>query len=202
MIRVGFGFVLLSFVFKLLLKRLNGFDVLALIVLAAGALTPLTGEAGVLIEMVLFACGVAVLAASGGAGRRGVLFISAAILLSDVMVGYEHFVDRRADDPDACTPVDVGAAAQALLFCFVCYATVHSDGGSYRPSSDEERENEMRAWLAAVIAVSTIRSAFAARECRSGKHEWGEILTLLRVGVLAGVCVINGEDEMKRDEDY
>lgn len=202
MIRVGFGFVSATFILKLCLKRLNGFDVLALIVLAAGSSRPLTGEAGVLVEMVLFACGVAVIAASGGAGRRGVLFISAAILLSDVMVGYEHFVDRRADDPDACTPADVGAAAQALVFCFVCYATSQSEGGGYRPSSDDERENEMRAWLAAVIAVSTFRSMFAARECRSGKHEWSEILTLLRVGVLAGVCVINGEDEMKRDEDY
>lgn len=202
MIRVGFGFVSATFILKLCLKRLNGFDVLALIVLAAGSSRPLTGEAGVLVEMVLFACGVAVIAASGGAGRRGVLFISAAILLSDVMVGYEHFVDRRADDPDACTPADVGAAAQALVFCFVCYATSQSEGGGYRPSSDDERENEMRAWLAAVIAVSTFRSMFAARECRSGKHDWSEILTLLRVGVLAGVCVINGEDEMKRDEDY
>lgn len=202
MFRVAFGFVLVSFVVKLALKRLNGFDALGLVVLGGAVLKPFLGEVGYVSELVIISFSVAVIAASGGGSRRGVLFISATLLLTDVMVDYEHFIPRRADDmhdEDACTPVDMAAAVQVLLFCFVSYAASVGGNGSHNQNMDDEREVEMRTWLAAIIAASAVRSMFVARECR-GEHYSAVLFNMFRVAVLAGGCVMYGEDELKSDE--
>jgi hypothetical protein len=135
--------------------------------------------------------------------RAPAVLLSATLLLTDVMVDYEHFTPRRADDmhdEDACTPVDMAAAAQVLLFCFVCYAASVGGNGSHSQNMDDEREVEMRTWLAAIIAVSAFRSMFVARECRAGEHYFADLFNMLRVAVVAGGCVMYGEDELKSDE--
>lgn len=198
-LRVGFIFVTFSFFVKLGLRKLNGFDVLAVLVLAAASTKNLTGEMGYLIEVTLFSVTVAVVAMAGGANRRGILFISTILLFSDVMVQYQHFVSGELDDLDACTPVKVGAAVQALLFLVTIYALAAGEDNGRKANEEEERESEMRIWLAGILAVSATRSFFAVRECGSDNNKMTNLLNAIRVGVLAAACVVNGEDEITND---
>lgn len=200
MLRVVFGFVLLSFLLKLSLRKANGFDVLSVLLLASASVEKLLGQAGQVSQATLFAFSVAVLARESGANRRGVLFISTLLLFSEVMIKYRHFLKDDIEDLDPCTPILIGASVQAILLAMLLYAFAGEDEGYGKRYSDEVAE-ELRAWLAVVILVATVRSFVTAYECDKGKGRLADLLETLRVFVLVAACVTNGEDETVSEED-
>ena len=112
--RTFLGFVVLLTLMKISLKKLNGFDVLAVVVLASASVKSLINETGYILEIVVLGIVMATVTFNAGANRRGTLFVSGILVLSDAMVQYEDIVGEL-DDLDKCMPVKTGAAVQSLL---------------------------------------------------------------------------------------
>lgn len=199
LIRVGFGFVLLSFLLKLSLKKVNGFDVLSVLLLASASVENLLAEVGQAIQVTLVSFTVAVIAKESGANRRGMLFISTLLLFSEVMIRYRHFLNDEIEDLDPCTPILVGASVQALLLAMLLYAFTGEEEGYGRKYTEEA--DELRTWLAVVLFTTAIRSFVTAYECDRGKGKLADLLETLRVLTLVAVCVTNGEDETMSEND-
>lgn len=206
MIRVAAGFVLFFLCVKFFMRRLNGFDVLAFVVLGIASVRPYTGQAGFILDTVAFVVVVAVVAMTSGANRRGTLFLSGLLLFSDAMVRHRQIVGE-IEDLSPCTPTQIGAATQAVLFFTVGYALAGDDdsGGGFGGRSfarRDDKENEMRAWLALLLGVSAGGAALAAYGCDDPNREGTRSLAnTIRVLAAAIVCFANGEDETESNDD-
>lgn len=200
LVRVGFGFVLLLFLVKLSMRKVNGFDVLSVVLLASASVESLLGTTGQAIQITLFAFTMAVIAKESGANRRGMLFISTLLLFSEVMIKYRKFLKDDIEDLNPCTPILIGASVQALLLAMILYASAGEDEGYGRKSTEEVAE-ELKVWLAVVLLTTTIHGFVAAYECDKGRGKLADLFDTLRVPTLAAVCITNGEDETTGEND-
>jgi hypothetical protein len=198
MMQVTAGFVFLYVCLKYAIRRLNGFDVLALLVFGVASFRPYTKEkVGFILDTVFFVVVVALVAVAAGANRRGTMFLSGLLLFSDAMVRHREIVGE-VEDVKSCTPIQLGAAAQALLFFTVGYVIVgEDDRGSFRATSRaEEKESEMRAWLALLIGVSAAAAVFTGFHCDAPKRDGANsLVNTVRILTTGVVCLANGEDE-------
>lgn len=206
MVRVSAGFVLFFLCVKLSMRRVNGFDVLSFVVLGIASAKPFTGRTGFILDTVSFVVVVAVVAMTSGANRRGTLFLSGLLLLSDAMVRHRQIVGE-IEDLSPCTPTQIGAGTQIVLFFMVSYALAGDDdsgGGGFggRSTRPDDKETEMRAWLALLLGVSAAGATLAAYGCEDPNREGTRSLAnTIRVLTAAIVCFANGEDETEpRDE--
>ncbi|MBE35213.1 MAG: hypothetical protein CMI16_06620 [Opitutaceae bacterium] len=204
MVRVTAGFVLFFLCVKYFMRRLNGFDVLAFVVLGIASAKPYTGQTGFILDTVAFVVVVAVVAMTAGANRRGTLFLSGLLLFSDAMVRHRQIVGQ-IEDMSPCTPTQIGAATQAVLFLTVGYALAGDDdagsGFGGRSSRPDEKESEMRAWLALLVGASAVGSVLAAYGCEDSNRDGTRSLAnTARVLTTAIVCFANGEDETEPNE--
>lgn len=204
MVRVSAGFVLFFLCVKYLMRRLNGFDVLAFVVLGLASAKPYTGQIGFILDTIAFVVVVSVVAMTSGANRRGTLFLSGLLLFSDAMVRHRQIVGE-IDDLSPCTPTQIGAATQAVLFLMVGWALAgDDDGGGFggRSGRRDDKESEMRAWLALLLAVSAGGATLAAYGCDNPNREGTRSLAnTIRVLTAAIVCFANGEDETQTNDD-
>lgn len=206
MVRVSAGFVLFFLCVKYLMRRLNGFDVLAFVVLGIASAKPYTGQAGFILDTVAFVVVVSVVAMTSGANRRGTLFLSGLLLFSDAMVRHRQIVGE-IEDMSPCTPTQLGAATQAVLFVMVGWALAGDDdgrGGGFGGHSGrrDEKESEMRAWLALLLGVSAVGATLAAYGCDKPNREGTRsLVNTARVLSTAIVCFANGEDETEPNDD-
>jgi len=184
-------FVFILTTFKLVLNRVNGFDALAVLVLAVSSTITYTGVYGYIAESVVFGIVVAIFAMTGGANRRGMLFLAGTLILSEVLIKYKRILGEL-DDLDACTPIVFGSIIQACLFASMAYNFVNE----HEASDGDKNEYEKRTWLTFILLVSSLSTAFKALACT---HESTSITSLyldtFRVLVLAVACVANAEDE-------
>jgi hypothetical protein len=197
-IRVACIFLFISFVFKFSLRRLNGFDALGLIVLLLASFNPMLKKYGsALLEMVFLGIVVGALAIKAGSNRRGTLFISGILVLSDAIVNYKQLIGPLEDLND-CLPIMVGTGIQAFLLALVAYALIETRSHK----KDEEGEQEVRVWLIIVLGASVFASFFHMYTCQkeSENSVLGGFFNFVRVIVVAIACVANGEDEMIPDE--
>ena len=207
MVRVATGFVLFFLCVKYFMRRLNGFDVLAFVVLGIASAKPYTGQAGFILDTVAFVVVVAVVAMTAGANRRGTFFLSGLLLFSDAMVRHRQIVGE-IEDMSPCTPTQIGAATQAVLFLTVGYALAGDDdarggfGGGRSSSRLDEKESEMRAWLALLVGASAVGSVLAAYGCDDPNRDGTRSLAnTARVLSTAIVCFANGEDETESNDE-
>ncbi|MFB1019655.1 MAG: hypothetical protein QMC37_05385 [Flavobacteriales bacterium] len=198
LLRTFLGFVVLLTLMKISLKKLNGFDVLAVVVLASASVKSLINETGYILEIVVLGIVMATVTFNAGANRRGTLFVSGILVLSDAMVQYEDIVGEL-DDLDKCMPVKTGAAVQSLLLGIILYGTLGEDS----PSNSDQTEIEMKRWILTLVSVSVIRSLAVVQQCSTALDTPNlvESFSTLRVICLATVCIANGEDETEASDD-
>lgn len=182
------------------MRKVNGFDVISVLLLAVASTQNLIGQIGPMLQAIVFSFAVAVMAKESGANRRGMLFISIMLLFSEVMVQYKHFISGDLEDIEPCTPIILGASMQAVLLAMILYAFIGEDDG-YGQKKSEDVEEELRAWLAAILMVSTIRSCVAAYECDKGKGRLSDLFDTVRTLTLVAACVANGEDETTNETE-
>lgn len=200
MIQMVFGFVLLLLLLKLSMRKVNGFDVLSVLLLAVASVQNMIGRIAPLLQAIVFCFAVAVLAKQSGANRKGMLFISIVLLFSEVLVQYKHFMLHDLEDIDPCTPIILGASVQAVILAMILYSFVGEDD-DYGRKTTEGVEDELRAWLSAILMVSTVRSCVEAYECDKGKGKLTDMFNTLRILTIVAACVANGEDETISEND-
>jgi hypothetical protein len=201
LMRTFLGFVVLLTLMKISLKKLNGFDVLAVVVLASASVKSLINETGYILEIIVLGIVMATVTFNAGANRRGTLFVSGILVLSDAMVQYEDIVGEL-DDLDKCMPVKTGAAVQSLLLGIILYGTLGEDS-DYRSVDSDQTEIEMKRWILTLVSVSVIRSLAVVQQCSTALDTPNlvESFSTLRVICLATVCIANGEDETEASDD-
>ena len=178
----------------------------AFVVLGLVSAKPYMGQTGFILDTVAFVVVVAVVAMTAGASRRGRLFLSGLLLFSDAMVRHRQIVGQ-IEDMSPCTPTQIGAATQAVLFLTVGYALASDDDarggfGGGGTSRRDEKESEMRAWLALLVGASAVGSVLAAYGCEdSNRDGTGSLANTTRVLSTAIVCFANGEDETESNDD-
>jgi len=171
---------------KFALKRFNGFDALALAVLACAVVRPFLAQYGYIVQIALSGLVVAALAMRAGASRNGMLLLSNVVVFTDALAESERIVGDM-DDVERCTPVVVAAVLQAALLALLTYAVYHTEA--------EQQEAQLKMWVVVAVGASAARSATMSYDCHAVKRTLSELASMIRTLVLVGACVANGADE-------
>jgi hypothetical protein len=201
MIVTNFGVLFLFFCVKIFVKRWNGFDLLAVVALGVASASPYLGKFDLPLQSAVAAMIIGALAIGGGAPRRGYLFISTALLFSELITHYRRFAPEGLEDVDPCLPVQVGAAMHAALLCFVAYAITEVDQHSLRAGDTDAPTREMRIWITILLCVFTASGLFTAYTCGNSivPQHTTNMFSFFKVTALAFACVAHGEEELLED---
>jgi hypothetical protein len=191
-------FVFLSVGLKCWMRKMNGFDALAIAVLVTANLNPYLKQFGYIVSISLTGIVVAALASGAGASRRGILFLSSVIIFSDVLAESSKIVGE-IEGLENCAPEKIATVLQGTLLSMMLYASTAED--NLRDcSSETELQMELKLWLCVIIGCSTARSFFATLTCDHESKVSVELTNFLRTILLVAACVANGADETVQDE--
>jgi hypothetical protein len=201
MIVTNFGFLLFFFCIKLAVNRWNNFDLLAVVVLGVASVSPYLRNFDLPLQSAVAALVVGALAIAGAAPRSGYLFISTAVLFSELMTHYRRYAPGGLEDVTPCLPVQIGAAMHAALLAFVAYAVTEADERSFRTGGTNSATREPRVWITTILTVFTAHALFTAYLCsNTGIFDRTiNMFMLVKVTALAVACVAHGEDELPEE---
>jgi hypothetical protein len=183
---------------KVGLRKFNGFDALAVILLISAVAQPFLMYFGYILEIALSGIVVATVAFSAGAPRKAMLFISSIIVFTESLTWSERMVGEM-DDIERCTPVNMAAFMQCGLLLLVGYAVYVSNDDGFK-LDDIDQDAEMKLWVVIVVAACTARSVAISCDCEQGKQNASQLMSMLKTIVLVSACVANGEDETVPEE--
>jgi len=173
--------------------KANGFDLLAILVLAAASAKTYVKPLSFITEIGLGGLVVAALSLRSGAHRRAAIFLGAVVVFSDLLVEAERTIGA-IDGLQNCFTVKVGVGAQAALFALVLYAIVATESGA------EEEIATAKYWLVSIIALSVLRSWQATTDCSiPGESLLPRISSMIRILAMAAACLSYGSDEEPED---
>ena len=196
--RAGLLFVGANAFLKIGLRKFNGFDALAVILLISAVSQPVLLHFGYILDIGLSGIVVATVAFSAGAPRKAMLFISSVIVFTESLTWSEKVVGEM-DDIERCTPVNMAAIMQCCLLLLVGYAVHVSDDDGFK-TSDDDQDAEMKLWVVIVLGACSARSVAMSYDCVEGKKNVSQLMTMLKTIVLVSACVANGEDETVTEE--
>ena len=186
-------FVGFNTLMKIGLRKFNGFDALAVVLLVSAVSQPFLKHFGYILEISLSGIVVATVAFSAGAPRKAMLFLSSVIVFTESLTWSERIIGEM-DDVEHCTPVNMAAAMQCGLLVLVMYAVHTSEEDRYKVD-DGDQEMQLKTWIVVVILACAARSTAMSYDCVETKKTATQLATMLKTVVLVSACVANGEDE-------
>jgi len=186
-------FVGVNTVMKVGLRKFNGFDALAVLLLTSAVSQPFVRHFGYIVEIALSGIVVALMALCAGSPRKATLFLSSIIVFTDALTWSEQIIGDM-EDVDRCTPVNTAAAMQCAILVLLIYAVHATEEERYKPDGGDQ-ETQLKTWTIVVVGACAARSAAMSYDCVEAKQSVSQIANMFKTVLLVSACVANGEDE-------
>jgi hypothetical protein len=190
--RSALAFVGTNTLIKIGLRKFNGFDALALLLLLSAVLQPFFTHYGYIVEIAISGIMVSTTAYCAGAPRRAMLFLSSIIVFTESLTWSESVIGHM-EDVDACSPVNVSAALQLGLLAMVVYAVHAVEEDRY--VADDDDESQFKTWIVVIVGACAVRSVAMSYDCLEAKKSVSQLAGMLKTVLFVSACVANGQDE-------